>query len=341
MAAAPKTITHEDILRNVRAGKIAPIYYLMGEEPYYIDKVSEFIVDELLKPEERDFNLDLVYGADVNVNQIIELCRAYPMMAERRVVLVREAQAVRSLDGLEQYLAHYTPTTVLIMCHKNGSFDKRKAVCKAIQQVGVLYENKRTPESQLPTFISNYARREKVQMEQQAVQMLADHVGSDLTRLAVEIDKLIMSLPAGQTRITADAVEELTGVSKEFNNFELQSALAHRDIFRANRIVQYYMSNPRSFAMSVTLSGIFTFFTDVMLAFYAPDRSENGIADWLGKPSWKVKYDILPACRNYSGVKVMQVLSEIRKTDGASKGVGGCKTPPGELLQELIFFILH
>ena len=339
--ALAKGITHEEILRNVRAGKIAPIYYLSGEEPYYIDKVSEYLVDMFLKPEERDFNLDLVYGADVTVNQIIELCHAYPMMADRRVVLVREAQAIRSLDGLEQYLAHSTPTTVLIMCHKNGTLDKRKAAAKAIQQVGVLYENKRMPESQLPTFIADYARRRKVQIEPQAVQMLADHVGADLTRLAVEMDKLIMALPDGQTRITADGVEELTGVSKEFNNFELQSALARRDIFRANRIVKYYMSNPRSFALPVTLSGIFTFFSDVMLAYYAPDRSENGVADWLGKPAWKVRNDILPACRNYTGVKVMQILAEIRRTDGASKGVGGCRTAPGELLQELIFFILH
>ena len=339
--AAAKGITHEDILRSIRAGKIAPIYYLMGEEPYYIDKLSEYLVDALLKPEERDFNLDLVYGADVTVNQIIELCHAYPMMAEKRVVLVREAQAIRSLEGLELYLAHCTPTTVLVMCHKNGSLDKRKAICKTIQQVGILYENKRLPESQLPTFINDYARRHKVQIEPQGVQMLADHVGSDLTRLSVEMDKLIMTLHDGQTRITADGVEELTGVSKEFNNFELQSALAQRDIYRANRIVKYYMSNPRSFVLSVTLSGIFTFFSDVMLAYYAPDRSENGVAEWLGKPSWKVRYDILPACRNYTGVKVMQILDEIRKTDGASKGVGGCKTAPGELLEELVFFILH
>ncbi len=339
--AAAKGITHEEIIRNVRAGKVAPVYYLMGEEPYYIDLLSNFLTETLLKPEERDFNLDLVYGADVNVNQIIELCHAYPMMAERRVVLVREAQAIRSLDGLEQYIAHNTPTTVLIFCHKNGTLDKRKAAYKAIQQTGVIYENKRVSDSQLPSFITDYAREKKVQIEPQAVQMLADHVGADLTRLAVEIDKLIMALPAGQTRITAERVEELTGVSKDFNNFELQSALARRDIFRANRIVRYYQGNPRSFALTVTLSRIFTFFSDVMLSYYSPDKSENGVAEWLGKPSWMVRYDIMPARRNYSGVKVMQILGEIRRIDGASKGVGGCKTPPGELLQELIFFILH
>ena len=192
--AVQKGITHEDIVRDVRAGKIAPIYYLMGEEPYYIDKVSDFIVDAVLKPDEKDFNLDIVYGADVTLNQVIELARAYPMMAERRVVLVREAQAIRSLDGLEQYALHLTPSTVLILCHKNGTLDKRKAAAKAIQQVGVIYESRRLYESQLPAFITGYVRRGRAEIESQAVQMLADHVGADLSRLSAEMDKLLLAL---------------------------------------------------------------------------------------------------------------------------------------------------
>ncbi len=339
--AQQKGISYEDIVRDVRAGKVAPIYYLMGDEPYYIDKVSDFIVDAVLKPDEKDFNLDIVYGADVTLNQVIELARAYPMMAQRRVVLVREAQAIRSLDGLEQYALHLTPSTVLILCHKNGTLDKRKAAAKAIQQVGVIYESRRLYDSQLPAFIASYVRRKGAEMEQQAVQMLAEHVGADLSRLSAEMDKLLLALPVGQTRVTPQMVEELTGVSKEYNNFELQSALAQRDILRAARIVKYYQGNPRSFALPVTLSGIFTFFSDVMQAFYAPDRTEHGVSEWLGKPEWSVRRDVMPALRNYSGIKVMQILAEIRKIDGASKGVGGCKTPPSELLQELIFFILH
>lgn len=339
--AQQKGISYEDIVRDVRAGKVAPIYYLMGDEPYYIDKVSDFIVYAVLKPDEKDFNLDIVYGADVTLNQVIELARAYPMMAQRRVVLVREAQAIRSLDGLEQYALHLTPSTVLILCHKNGTLDKRKAAAKAIQQVGVIYESRRLYDSQLPAFIASYVRRKGAEMEQHAVQMLAEHVGADLSRLSAEMDKLLLALPVGQTRVTPQMVEELTGVSKEYNNFELQSALAQRDILRAARIVKYYQGNPRSFALPVTLSGIFTFFSDVMQVFYAPDRTEHGVSEWLGKPEWSVRRDVMPALRNYSGIKVMQILAEIRKIDGASKGVGGCKTPPGELLQELIFFILH
>ena len=338
---AAKGFTYEEILRDVKAQKIVPVYYLMGEEDYYIDKLSDVIVDAVLSKDERDFNLDIVYGAEVNVDKIIELAHAYPMMAERRVVLVREAQAIRSLEGLEAYLAHLTPTTVLIFCHKHGKLDARKSVAKAIQQVGVVYESKKLFDNQLPPFISQYMRQHDVDIEPQAVQMLAGHVGADLSRLTTEMDKLLLALPEGGRVVDAAIVEQQTGMSKDFNDFELMAALAQRNIFRANQIVKYYQGNPRSFAIVRTLTNLFTFFSDVMLAYYAPDRSDAGIAAWLGKSEWKVRQDIGPARRNYSGVKVMQILGEIRKTDAQSKGVGGCRTPHEELLQDLIFFILH
>ncbi|MBQ6050529.1 MAG: DNA polymerase III subunit delta [Bacteroidaceae bacterium] len=343
MAASSKqaAITHEQIIRDVRAGQVAPIYYLMGEEAYYIDRLSDFLVDTLLKPEERDFNLDLVYGADVTADQIVELARTYPMMADRRIVLVREAQSIRSLDALDAYLHHLTSTTVLIMCHKHGVLDRRKAVAKTIQEVGVLYESKRVFDGSLPSFITNYLRKKQVGIVPEAVQMLADHVGTDLCRMASELDKLVLALPSGEKNVSQGLVEELTGMSKDFNNFELQSALARKDIFRANQIVKYFQGNPRSFALPATLSNLFTFFSNIMLTYYSPDKTENGIAGWLGISPWKVRKDIMPAVRNYTGMKVMRILSEIRKTDAASKGVGGCKTSPGELLQELVFIILH
>lgn len=338
---AARGITYDEILRDVRAQKIAPVYYLMGEEDYYIDKLSDAIVDAALGKDERDFNLDVVYGADVNVDKVIELAHAYPMMAERRVVLVREAQAMRSLDGLDAYLTHLTPTTVLVFCHKHGTLDKRKSVSKAIQQAGVVFESKKLYENQLPPFISQYFRSHDVDIEPRAIQMLAGHVGADLSRLTTEMDKLLLALSEGGRVVGTTLVEEQTGMSKDFNDFELMAALAQRNIFRANQIVKYYQGNPRSFAIVRTLTNLFTFFSDVMLAYYAPDRSDAGIAAWLGKSEWKVRQDVGPARRNYSGVKVMQILAEIRKTDAQSKGVGGCRTPHEELLQDLIFFILH
>ena len=337
---AAKGITYDDILRDLKAKKVAPVYYLMGDEDYFIDKLSDAIVEAVLTEDEKDFNLDILYGAEAEMDKVIELARAYPMMAEKRVVLVREAQAMRSIEGLETYLAHLTPTTVLIFCHKHGKLDTRKAAAKAIQQVGVIYESKRLYDNQVASFISQYLHKHNVDIEPQAIQMLASHVGSDLSRLTTEMDKLLLALNGGRV-VGASLVEEQTGVSKDFNDFELQSALAQRNIFRANQIVKYYQGNPRSFFITRTLTNLFTFFSDVMLAFYAPEKNDAGIAAWLGKPEWKIRMDIGPARRNYSGVKVMQILSEIRKTDAQSKGVGGIRTPHEELLQDLVFFILH
>ena len=339
---AARSITYEEIQRNLKARNIAPVYYLMGEEDYYIDKLSDAIVGAVLTEDEKDFNLDIVYGAETDIDKVIELAHAYPMMAEKRVVLVREAQAIRSLDGLEAYLAHLTPTTVLVFCHKHGKLDARKAAAKALQQVGIVFESKRLYDNQLPPFISQYIRQHNADIEPQAIQMLAGHVGSDLSRLTTEMDKLLLAMPESGTRVVGTAlVEEQTGMSKDFNDFELTAALAQRNIFRANQIVKYYQGNPRSFFIGKTLTNLFTFFSDVMLAYYAPDRSDAAIASWIGKSEWKVRMDIGPARRNYSGVKVMQILGEIRKTDAQSKGVGGIRTPHEELLQDLIFIILH
>ncbi len=339
--AAPQGTTPESILKDLQAGKIAPVYYLMGEEPYYIDKLSAQIVRTLLKPEEEDFNLDLLYGNEVSIDRIIERAQTYPMMAERRVVLVREAQGLRNIDAFEAYLNHYTPSTVVVFCHKHGKLDVRRNVSKAILKFGVVYESKRVYESHLPAFITQYLRKGGAEAEPKAMQMLTNYVGTDLSRVASELDKLMLGIPQGGRRITAQMVEALTGISKDYNSFELVDALARKDIYKANQILMYFKGNPRSFALPQVLSNLFTFFSDLMTAFYAPNKTPQGFAEWLGRPQWKVNQEIVPAYKNYSGVKVMHILGEIRRTDAASKGVGGCKTPPGELLQELVFMILH
>lgn len=333
--------TFDSIARDLRAGRVSPVYYLMGEEPYYIDRLSHLIVHTLLKPEEQDFNLDLMYGNETTIDQVVERAHAYPMMAERRVVLVREAQGLRSMDALEPYLHHPSPTTVLVFCHKHGKLDARKSVSKLIQQTGVVFESKRLYDNQLPGFIAQYLRGEGCEAEGKAVQMLSNHVGADLGRLVSELDKLLLSLPNGERRITAQMVESLTGISKDYNSFELVDALARKDVGKAYQIVSYFKGNPRSFAFPQVLSNLFTFFSDLLTAFYAPDKSEQGIADFLGRQRWKVRQEIMPAMQKYSGVKVLHILGEIRKKDAASKGVGGCKTPHGELLSELIFFVLY
>ncbi len=333
--------TYVDIVKDVQAGTFAPVYCLMGDEDYYIDKLSQFIAEKALKPEERDFNYDLLYGAETRANDIISIARQFPMMADRRVVIVREFQALSDKEMLAAYVKNPNPTTVLILCHKHGVLDGRRALSGEIRKQGVLFESKRLYDRELPGFVTSYIQRSQKTIDPAAVQMICDHVGSDLSRLAAEMDKLLMALPQNETRVGAALVEELTGMSKDFNNFELQSALAVRDVYKANQIVKYFNNNPRTFALPVTLSSLFNLFSDALLAYFAPSQTDDGIAQFLGKSTWVARQAVVPVRRNYSGKKVMDIISEIRQIDAKSKGVGGCKTPPGELLTELVFFILH
>lgn len=341
MAAKKEGVTYEEIVRAVQAGNFAPVYYLMGEESYYIDKVSEFIVDSALKEEERDFNLTVCYGADVTADEVVNAAKRFPMMAQRQVVWVREAQNLQGKERLSFYLEHPQPTTVLILCHKHGVLDRRKKLASDIQKAGILFESKKLYESQLPGFVSAYLRRKGVAMEQNAVMMVCESVGSDLSRLSGELDKLVLALPEGETRIGASFVERHVGISKEFNNFELVSALVAKDVLKVNRIVKYFNDNPKNFSLQLTLSVMFGFFSNLMLAYYAPKRTEEGIAEWTEQPRWQVGRNILPAMRNYTGVKVMQIIGKLRETDAKSKGVGNTMATPGDLLKELAYFILH
>lgn len=341
MAAKASGPTYEEIARDIKAGNFKPIYYLMGDEDFYIDRLSQMIVDKALAEDERDFNLDLLYGGETNANQVIQYAQGLPMMASHRVVLLREAQQMDDRENLASYAQHVNPSTILVVCHKHGKLDARRQLAQEVKKIGVLFESKRLYDSQLPGFVSSYLKAQKMDIEPVASQMLCEFVGSDLSRLSGEMDKLLLAVPVGETRITASLVEEQTGMSKDYNTFELQNALAMRDVLKANRIVNYFNSNPRSFALPPTLSSLFIFFSDVMQGYYAPQRDENGIAAWLGKSPWQLRQAILPAMQKYTGNKVIQILSEIRRTDAKSKGVGGCRTAPGDLLRELVFFILH
>ncbi len=339
--AAPSGPSYTDIVKNVDEGNFSPVYCLMGDEDYYIDKLSQYILDKALKPEERDFNFDLLYGLETRANDVINIARQYPMKADRRVVLVREFQAMQDKETLVSYVKNPNPNTILILCHKHGPLDRRRSLGMEIKKHGVMFESKRLYDTQLPGFVTGYMQRKSKAMEPAAVQMLCDHVGSDLSRMVTEMDKLLLALPEGESRVGAALVEEQTGMSKDFNSFELQNALAMHDVFKANQIVKYFDSNPRSFALPPTLSSLFNFFSDVLLAYFSPDQSDDGIAQWLGKTPWVCRQAIIPARRSYSGKKFVDIISQIRQIDGKSKGVGGGKTSPGDLLKELVFFILH
>lgn len=343
--AKKESVTYEEIVRTIRAGQYSPVYYLMGEESYYIDKISDYIVDTALAEEEKDFNLTVFYGPDTNVSEIVTAARQYPMGAARQVVVVREAQRLdMNEDGqnrLMLYLERPQPTTVLVFCHKHGVLDRRKKVAAEIQRAGVLFESKKLYENQLPAFVVSYLRRKGLTMDQDAVMMLCSFTGSDLLLLSSELDKLALALPEGKLRIDTAFVEEHVGVSKSFNNYELVSALVEKDIYKSNQIVKYFNDNPKSYSLQLTLSVLFNFFSNIMTAYYAPQRTEEGIAAWLEIPRWQVTKNILPAMRRYSGIKVMQILEKLGQTDAKSKGVGESLATNGDLLKDLVYFILH
>ena len=329
---AKQEITCDDILRELKAGQYRPIYYLMGEEPYYIDLISDYITDNVLNETEKEFNLTVVYGADVDVATIINAAKRYPMMSEHQVVVVKEAQNIRNIDELSYYLQKPLLSTILVICHKHGVLDKRKKLAAEIEKSGILFESRKVKESQLPAFITSYTK---------ATSMLADFVGTDLSRLTGELEKLIITLPKGQTRVTPEQIERNIGISKDYNNFELRSAIVEKDVLKANRIIKYFEENPKINPIQMTLSLLFGFFSNLMLAYYAPEKSEQGIAAFLGlKSPWQSR-EYLNAMRMYNGIKTMQIIGEIRYTDAKSKGVGNPSLNDSDLLRELVFKILH
>ena len=334
--------TFENIMRDLKARKFSPIYILMGEEAYFIDKISDYIAENVLQPEERDFNQNIVFGSDVNAAQVADLAKGYPMMSEYRVVIVKEAQNIRAAEPLEKYIEKPVMSTILVLCHKNGSIDRRKKLVSKAEAAGVVFESKKKRDYELPGFIEGYLLKHKVAIDNKSASMIADHIGSDLGRLTSELDKLQISLPENDRRVTPEIVEERIGVSKDFNAFELRNAIVNRDIFKANQIINYFDRNPKAGSIFAFLPLLFNYFQNLMLSYYAPNRNnENSVAQFLDLRSvWAVK-DYMVGMRNYTGMKTMQIISKFREIDAKSKGINNPNTEVGELMKELIFFILH
>lgn len=336
-----KELTYLDILADLRNKHYKPVYYLMGEEAYFIDLIADFIEENVLTEAEKGFNQTIMYGADVDIATIINSAKRYPMMSDYQVIIVREAQAVKNMDELVYYLQKPLNSTILVLCHKHGILDRRKKLAAEIQKVGVLFESKRLRDYQLPDFISNYLRQQKVDIEAKAAEMMADFVGTDLSRMVGELEKLIITLPKGQRRITPLQIEQNIGISKDYNNFELRNAIIQKDVEKANKIVKYFAENPKTNPIQLTLVVLFNFFSNLMLAYYAPVKTEEGVAAQLGlRSSWQAK-DYVAAMRMYSGIKVMQIISDIRMFDARSKGVDNSSVSDADLLKELVYRILH
>jgi DNA polymerase-3 subunit delta len=335
-------VTFDSVMSALKKREFKPLYYLMGDESYYIDQISDWIANNVLQPEERDFNQTVLFGSDVNASQIVDEARRYPMMAEYHVVIVKEAQNIKHTEPLEKYFKQPMPSTILVMCHKNGKVDgKKRNYVKAIQEAGILFESMKLKEWTLPPFIEKYLRERQVTIDQKSTQLIADSIGSDLSRLTSELDKVILSLPESDKRITPQVVEDQIGVSKDFNGFELRAAIVSRNVFKANQIIKYFDNNPKAGSIYAFLPLLFNFFQNLMIAHYCPKKdSQEALAQWLEIQPWGAR-DYLTGLKNYSGMKVMQIISKMREIDAKSKGLDNPNTPPGELMKELIFFILH
>ena len=335
--------TFDTVMHDLRAGIFAPVYVLMGEESYYIDLVTDYIAEHALREEERDFNQTVVFGADVNAGQVADMARRYPMMAERQVVIVKEAQNIKNWERLESYLEKPQPSTVLVIAYKNGKIDGRKKILTIAQKAGVVFESKKKRDYELPSFIEAHLREKGCTIDNKSAQMIAEHIGADLSRLASELDKVVLSMSENEPKkVTPEIVERQIGVSKDFNGFELRSAIAERSVVKANRIINYFDKNPKSGSAFMLIPVLFTYFQNLMLAFYAPNKTnENDLAQWLDLRSGWAAREYMLGMRNYSDMKVMQIIGKIRETDAKSKGLDNPNTSIGELMKELVFFILH
>lgn len=334
--------TFDSIMRDLKGRKFAPVYYLMGEESYYIDQICDWIAENALQPEERDFNQTILFGSDVTAALVVDAAKRYPMMAERQVIIVKEAQNIKNTEAFDAYMQKPMASTILVLCHKNGSLDRRKKLAGLVEKAVVLFESKKLKDRDLPVFIEAYLRAKGASIDPKSNQIIADSIGSDLSRLASELDKIIISLPETDRRVTPQVVEDQIGVSKDFNGFELRDAIVNKDVFKANQIIDYFDKNPKAGSIYAFLPLLFNYFQNLMVAYYCPKRNDpNEVAKFLDlKSSWGAQ-QYMTGMRNYTGMKTMQIIRKFREADAKSKGLDNPNTPPGELMKELVFFIFH
>lgn len=339
---AKANITHREIVEQIRRQEYKPIYLLMGEEAYYIDRISEYIADNVLTKDEQDFNQTVIYCTrETAVADVINCARRYPMMAKHQVVIVKESQNLLKIDELAVYAQNPMETTILVICYKNGKVDGRKKLIPAVEKVGVVFESPKLKDGMLPQFIADYLRRKQVSIEERACLMMAESVGADLNRMAGELDKLVLALPTGQMRITPDLVEQHVGISKEFNLWELRTAVSNKDVAKVNKIIFYFDQNPKANSPVATVAMLFNFFAQLMLAYYSPDRTERGMMVQLDlRQNWQLR-EYTTAMRNYTALKTMRIIGKLREADARLKGINRGNLTDADIMHELFFYILH
>ncbi|HEY4326034.1 MAG TPA: DNA polymerase III subunit delta [Mucilaginibacter sp.] len=340
-------MTAQDILKDLKNKKYKPIYLLHGEEPYNIDLVSNFVEHKLLSDADKGFNQTVLYGKDTDIMNVLNASKRYPMMADYQVVLVKEAQDMKwgsddadkkGNNPLLSYLENPLTSTILVFCYKYGKFDKRKKTYKAIEKSGLIFESTPLYDSKVPAWIEGFINEKGYKVNQQATLMLAEYLGNDLSKIANELEKLMLNVTSGQ-EITLKHIHDNIGISKEYNVFELQTALSKKDALKANQIINYFEANPKANPIVLVLGNLNNFFSKVLIYHYVKDKSQQNLAREMGVNPYFIK-DYEQAARNYNYGKTMQIISYLREYDLKSKGVDS-NADNGGLMKELIFKILH
>lgn len=337
MAAAP-TVTFEGLRNQIRHGKLAPVYILHGEEGFYTDTlVKDF--EGVLSPDDKEFNFNMFYAPEVSMPQVIEQCCRYPIMADRQMVILKEAQAVRAdiIDQLASYLKNPTPTTVLVIVFRKA-VAKGKEFMAAAKSKAVVFESKKVKDYNLPQLITAAIQAKGLGADPKAVEMLRDFIGTDLSTLYNEIDKLATILGKGAT-VTPEAVERNIGISKEFNNFELVDALAIKDAGKAMRIAEYFAANPKATSLVLTTALLYNFFSDLLVIIYTKDKTDQGLCQALNLKSTFPLKRFRAALQKYNAFQLIEIIWALREFDCRCKGIGS-RQDENDLFRELIFHIL-
>jgi DNA polymerase-3 subunit delta len=338
---AKQDISYDQIIRDLQQKKYAPVYLLMGEESFYIDLISDYIQNKILDDSQREFDQLIVYGKDTEIGSIINAARRFPMISPYQILIVKEAQHIKELEKMEFYLQNIPKTTILVICYKYGTVDgRRKWVADLKKSGGVVYESVKLRDYEMGSWISKYASAKGLQLEDKAILMLSDFLGTDLGKVANELDKLAITNPTGSGRITPDIIEKNIGISKDFNIFELQDALINNDKVKAFRIVRYFADNKKANPIQMIAAQLFGFFSNLMIFHYLPVKTAEAAASDLRVHPFVAK-NYVKAAQRFNAWKTMKIIGWIRETDARSKGIDNVATDDGDLMKELIYKILH
>jgi len=332
-------MTFEQIMHDLKNKIYKPIYFLMGEEPYYIDEITNYIAKNVLAESEKSFNQIVMYGKDTDITLVDNTARRFPMMANHQVIIIKEAQNIKKIEDLQYYAQNPLKSTILVINFKYKTLDKRKKVYKEIEKNGILFESKKLYDNQVPEWINNFVKTKNRLIDPVSSILLTDFLGTNLGKIVNELEKLVIIVPENE-KITPKIIEENIGISKDYNNFELQNAIMKKDILKANRIVNYFDKNPKDNPLVVTITSLFFFFSKILAVHYVKSQDSRVIAAELKVNPFFVK-DYIAASKKYDIKKTVEIISYLREYDLKSKGVGSVSTTAGELLKELIFKILH